>query len=427
MLTRILIVEDDEIQRGALTHMLAQQGHFVETAHDGLDALRKVRAGAFDVVLMDYRMPQIDGIAAARLITDLTDRARRPRLIGISATPEALPACTGTSSGLFEAVVAKPCGAGKLLEALRGGSADLPDRAAAVEADAQPAAHYGRPVQPPAEQTLPDAIRVLVVDDDAIMRELAGAALKADGCHVQTCADGFEALQILARVPIDVVVLDLMMPDIDGVSTARLAFEFLDRTHRPRLIALTSAPDQLAARETDSVSLFDAVLSKSNALSAMIQAVRQSADYRRRRPRHPLIGLEELTRLTALFRPQPAALPVRAGTPILDCTTFDQVAACLPRATLASSLRALAVRAQDLLENVRAQARDDQALVQAVHALAGSAGLLGFQHLSDACLSYERATICNPEAIDGALAALEPAIERALEELSRLSAQFADA
>jgi CheY-like chemotaxis protein/HPt (histidine-containing phosphotransfer) domain-containing protein len=438
MLTKILVVEDDEVQRGLLAQMLSARGHFVETASDGLEAVRKVRIGAFDVVLMDYRMPQIDGLAAARLITHLTDPSCRPRLIGISATPEALPASTDCSPALFDAVMAKPCAAEPLLKAVRGPSSDQPGQVADAPWRDQPAAaapRHAPPTRRQAAQTLPDPIRVMVVDDDATSRGIASAALEAAGCLVQSCADGFEALQILARCKIDVVVLDLLMPDIDGLATARLAFEFLSRADRPRMIALTSAPDQLAARETGSVSLFDMILSKSSALSAVIDAVRQSAEYHCRCATRPVIGFDELTCLTTLFPPPPMPPPPRPGEthserlledlpPALDAAIFGQVAACLPRPTLAASLRTLLGRAEDLLQVVCDGTLDSPELVHATHALAGSAGLLGFRRLSEACLAYERATLHDPSGAAVALANLPSAIRQSLVELARLSAEL---
>jgi CheY-like chemotaxis protein len=59
---------------------------------------------------------------------------------------------------------------------------------------------------------------VLVVDDDGINRTLLSRALRNDGHRVRTAADGREALARLAEEPADVVLLDVVMPELDGVS-----------------------------------------------------------------------------------------------------------------------------------------------------------------------------------------------------------------
>ncbi len=63
--------------------------------------------------------------------------------------------------------------------------------------------------------------RVLLVEDDASIRELAAAGLAAAGLRVDTAADGREALERFAAAPPDVVVLDLMLPEVDGYEVCR--------------------------------------------------------------------------------------------------------------------------------------------------------------------------------------------------------------
>lgn len=59
--------------------------------------------------------------------------------------------------------------------------------------------------------------RVLVVEDDAIVRRLLTAVLRQRGCQVVQATDGAEALRHLDETPVDVIVLDLLMPVMDGL------------------------------------------------------------------------------------------------------------------------------------------------------------------------------------------------------------------
>ena len=72
-----------------------------------------------------------------------------------------------------------------------------------------------KPAAPPAKP-LPKGLRVLVVDDEAGLREMMAEALAGQDARVETAAGGREALEVLARVPLDVLVLDVRMPDVSG-------------------------------------------------------------------------------------------------------------------------------------------------------------------------------------------------------------------
>jgi DNA-binding response OmpR family regulator len=102
------------------------------------------------------------------------------------------------------------------------------------------------------DATRPDAEpqrRVLLVDDEASLREVLGQYLRLEGFLTLEAADGVEALQIARRTPPDLIILDLMLPGIDGVEVCR------------RLRAMTAAPIlMLTARheETDKLDGFQA-------------------------------------------------------------------------------------------------------------------------------------------------------------------------
>jgi nitrogen regulation protein NR(I) len=66
--TRILIAEDDQAQRFMLTEALSREGYETVAARDGAEAVEQVRTGDFDVVLLDIRMPRMDGLEALRQI-----------------------------------------------------------------------------------------------------------------------------------------------------------------------------------------------------------------------------------------------------------------------------------------------------------------------------------------------------------------------
>lgn len=113
---RILIAEDDEVQGSLMRSALESRGYQAEIVTDGLEAVRRLRTGHYDVALLDYYMPEVDGLAAARLLHDSFPEDTRPRLIAITAAAEGLcdrENICGHSS--FDAVVSKRVGLGRLL------------------------------------------------------------------------------------------------------------------------------------------------------------------------------------------------------------------------------------------------------------------------------------------------------------------------
>ena len=311
--TKILVVEDDAVQSSMLTQLLAGQGYAVEGAADGLDALRHLRRSRFDIVLLDYGLPDVNGFAAARLIADLAPAAWRPRMIGLSVTPDMLRGRVAEAAGVFDRVLAKPCAPAELMAAI----------AAAKARAARPVPGFGArgslpPIHPtpgptrgptsgpspgpaPQEDAAAAPARVLLVDDDPTVRSIAEAALAAQGFAVETAASGLDAVQMISRTQYQVVVLDIMMPGVDGLAAARLAFELLSGADRPRLVALTSNPDALGAREAGAPSLFDVVVPKAAGMAPLAAAVRQCADYRLRRAAMAPLALGDVARLAALL------------------------------------------------------------------------------------------------------------------------------
>jgi two-component system copper resistance phosphate regulon response regulator CusR len=87
-------------------------------------------------------------------------------------------------------------------------------------------------------------MRVLVVDDSERVRKTLAAGLHAQGIAVETAADGADALRLLNSLLFDIVVLDLLMPRVDGMQVLR---ELKSRRAKPRILVL-SARDQVQDR-----------------------------------------------------------------------------------------------------------------------------------------------------------------------------------
>ncbi|MER6829897.1 response regulator transcription factor [Streptosporangium sp. NPDC000563] len=120
--------------------------------------------------------------------------------------------------------------------------------------------------------------KVLVVDDEPNIRELLSEALELNGFAVRTVADGREALEAVARERPDIVVLDVMMPGLDGFTVARRLHEAGDS---PMLLFLT-AKDAVSDRIAGLTAGGDDYVTKPFSLEEVLLRLR--AIMRRARP-----------------------------------------------------------------------------------------------------------------------------------------------
>lgn len=81
---RILLVEDNEMNRDMLSRRLARRGHVVEIAVDGLEGVARATEGGWDLILMDMSLPEIDGWEATRRIR-VAESGRRVPIIALTA------------------------------------------------------------------------------------------------------------------------------------------------------------------------------------------------------------------------------------------------------------------------------------------------------------------------------------------------------
>ena len=271
-------MEDDPLQQEILTSVFALQGLDVETASNGLDALWKVRERRYDLVLCDYKLPEINGFAMARLIRDLMGAEARPVLIALTGSPASLTS-RGTAAGsAFDEIIPKPVDLGHLMSAVqrhldaRLNAATRRDaefgrvssQASDDDADPGPAASRDDPSAPP---------RVLVVEDDEMQQSALRSALGTRGYAVEIASDGLEAVRMIRGGAFDLVLLDYHLPKMDGLATGRLIAGLLNEGSRPRMIAFTSAPGHLAHRLAGTQSAFDEVVAKSDGLPVLLQTI----------------------------------------------------------------------------------------------------------------------------------------------------------
>jgi two-component system response regulator MprA len=131
--------------------------------------------------------------------------------------------------------------------------------------------------------------RLLVVDDDPDVRDSLRRALGYAGYAVATAANGADALSSVARSPVDLIILDVLMPMLDGFDTCRALRERGDATPVLTLTALDAVDDRVTGLEAGA----DDYLVKPFALRELLARV--NALLRRTQPPRDVLGYADLT------------------------------------------------------------------------------------------------------------------------------------
>lgn len=196
---RILIAEDGEANQLVAAAILRKAGYAVDLARDGEEALGAARTAAYDLVLMDVRMPRMDGLAATAAIRDLEGPAGRVPIIAMTAAvmPNEVARCLEAG---MDGHVAKPMDLTALLAAVSDILENRPRRSRAAVEEPNPAGptlidhttlqelraavgpgRLPRLIGVFADETRARVARLIATDDVAVIEEEAHALISAAG------------------------------------------------------------------------------------------------------------------------------------------------------------------------------------------------------------------------------------------------------
>jgi two-component system, sensor histidine kinase and response regulator len=211
---RILVVDDSAIGREMLCFMLSSLGFTVESADSGIQALECVRikqeAGQpFDLILIDWRMPDMNGIEAASRIKSGSGQTTSPAILLITTFCGEDLAYQAQQAGL-DGFLLKPITEAALINSI----STLFGLARSETAN---------PKQQASENLSFTGCRVLLVEDNAFNRDVAIEMLQAMGLKVDYALNGQEGIERLnADILYNLVLMDIQMPVMDGLKATRL-------------------------------------------------------------------------------------------------------------------------------------------------------------------------------------------------------------
>ncbi|MDR5816604.1 response regulator [Caballeronia sp. LZ033] len=217
---RILIADDNAIAREILSRTVRALGWQADVVTSGIEAVERIGEAArgpapYDIALLDWRMPGLDGLNAARLIGTMKGRAPAPLVLLVTAFGrETLRESQEQGSAPFAGFLTKPVTPKQLVNAIR---AALPGPGG-TRSSHTPALGDAAGARRLAGMTL------LVVEDNALNRQVAEGLLHAEGAHVTLAEGGRQGVERVCAsdMHFDAVLMDVQMPDLDGLEATRL-------------------------------------------------------------------------------------------------------------------------------------------------------------------------------------------------------------
>ena len=223
----ILIVDDNKTNRHILAHYARAWQMHPHMAASAAEALEIIERGqALDVAVLDVLMPDTDGISLARILHH-HPAARHIPIIILSSTGRSEVNLEGVAVAAY---LHKPLRPAQLFEML---SSVLSPSGTVAPAPQTPTSLFD------SGMARRQPLRILLAEDNLVNQKVALKILERLGYQADVAANGRQALAALERQPYDVVLMDIQMPEMDGVTaTQEIAARYGDR--RPYIVAMTA-------------------------------------------------------------------------------------------------------------------------------------------------------------------------------------------
>ncbi|MCC7052152.1 MAG: response regulator [Gemmatimonadaceae bacterium] len=401
--SRVLVIDDNAINREVLREQLGAWGATVDEADSGSGGLETLAGAApYDVMILDFTMPNMDGGEVARSVRANPAWRGMPILLlsSVGGTAHALE-----TAAPVDAMLTKPVRQRELAERL---ASLIKGSTESHVGGAEPAPDSAEPAEPARQGR-----RILLAEDNPVNQLVATGMLEGAGCIVTVASNGLEAVQLATTQRFDLILMDCMMPELDGYgATATIRSHEDDGPFRTPIVALTASA-LAGERQRCLAAGMDDYLTKPMRKEALLALLDRWADSGEAAP-------ADATASTGAAMVPEAIAPVEDDF-ALDQGAIDSILACPggPR-ILAASVGAYATSAPLQVRSLRdAVASGDRDAVRRIaHTLKSSSAMLGARALSGILRDVEvHALELEPAELERLVATAEHACDVALRSL----------
>jgi PAS domain S-box-containing protein len=226
---RVLLVDDNRTNLNILSIQCSNWGMHPRATVSQQEALGWLKANdPFDVAIIDFHMPDMNGLDLARSIRTMRDASNLPIVLFSSSGRSEF---SETENALFSAVILKPMKQSHLYSTM----IDVLTKSGVLnDASVEP---RSKMIGPIAEQF---PMRILVAEDNQINQKLALRLLQQLGYSADLAHNGKEAVAMTKKNGYDIIFMDIHMPEMDGLEATRTIVASTDFSARPKIIAMTA-------------------------------------------------------------------------------------------------------------------------------------------------------------------------------------------
>jgi signal transduction histidine kinase/DNA-binding response OmpR family regulator len=395
---RLLVVDDNATNRRIVVKHATTWGMHATEAESAAVALDLLdQEPTFDVAVLDLLMPAMDGVELAREIRSRQGSAELPLILLSSAGTRDIAKGRDAAALRFAGELSKPLKPlglrSALIDALGGKRETRTSAVAATELE--PALGAGHP------------LRILLTEDNAVNQKLALRLLEKMGYRADVAGNGLEAIQAVERQIYDLILMDVQMPEMDGLEATRRIVSRWPAQDRPRIVAMTADAMQ-GDREKCIEAGMDEYLTKPIRTAELVAAIQRAS--RRDEARGPAIQ------------------GAKATGPAVDRPTFERLLESMADLEfVAELLDTFAAEGQTMIASLDEAigGKNTELARRVAHTLKSNAATFGAMALSDACRALEAAT--REGDLDGALelvVAIHSEYDRASSELRAAKAEL---
>lgn len=227
---RVLIIDDNLTNRKILcaqTELWGMQPVAIGNPKEAVDMVKK--GESFDLVLLDFLMPEMDGFMTAKEIRNLYTSAALPIIMLTSVGRKDFSA--DIESLNISYFLTKPIKHNHLYEAISSVFADSVKSVPGKKT---------KPFKMADNLALRLPLKILVAEDNVVNQKVAQRILERMGYRSDVAANGLEAITAVQKIPYDIILMDLLMPEMDGLTASQIIkTEFANKTY-PKIIAMTA-------------------------------------------------------------------------------------------------------------------------------------------------------------------------------------------